>query len=302
MPDPHQECRVLLPVHRGGRPRQAVDGSRSEAQRAGPSIAASSSCRRAVMSPASTRASTNSAASTRRRPTSRSSARTNVRYYISKRQAGPAQSAGRQLHPQHERQHHRLRRPHDRRRRNGEWKYVNVRRVMLFLKESIDEGTQWVVFEPNDPSLWAQDSAQRERVPHQRVASGALFGLTPRGGVLRQVRRGDESRRGARRRAGGYRDRRGDRAAGGVRDLPHHAVGRADQVVSAGGSADAKLRLHRQTGPRARAPGVYLRFLRSGTDSGISNAAVRCLSGCPHTIPAGEPDGGVQIHRLSRVG
>ena len=29
--------------------------------------------------------------------------------------------------------------------RNGEWKYINVRRFFLFLQESIDEGTQWVV-------------------------------------------------------------------------------------------------------------------------------------------------------------
>ena len=29
------------------------------------------------------------------------------------------------------------------------WKYVNVRRLLFFIKESIDEGTQWVVFEPN---------------------------------------------------------------------------------------------------------------------------------------------------------
>ena len=35
-----------------------------------------------------------------------------------------------------------------------EWKYVNVRRLFLFLEESIDEGTQWVVFEPNDAVLW----------------------------------------------------------------------------------------------------------------------------------------------------
>jgi hypothetical protein len=35
-----------------------------------------------------------------------------------------------------------------------EWKYVNVRRLFLFLEESIDEGTQWVVFEPNDKVLW----------------------------------------------------------------------------------------------------------------------------------------------------
>jgi len=35
-----------------------------------------------------------------------------------------------------------------------EWKYVNVRRLFLFLEESIDEATQWVVFEPNDKVLW----------------------------------------------------------------------------------------------------------------------------------------------------
>jgi len=35
-----------------------------------------------------------------------------------------------------------------------EWKYLNVRRLFLFLEESIDEGTQWTVFEPNDPVLW----------------------------------------------------------------------------------------------------------------------------------------------------
>jgi len=35
------------------------------------------------------------------------------------------------------------------------WKYVNVRRLFLFVEESIDEGTQWAVFEPNDDALWA---------------------------------------------------------------------------------------------------------------------------------------------------
>ncbi|MFI6412719.1 phage tail sheath family protein [Streptomyces sp. NPDC050585] len=38
---------------------------------------------------------------------------------------------------------------------DSSWKYVNVRRLFLYLEESIDEGTQWVVFEPNDESLWA---------------------------------------------------------------------------------------------------------------------------------------------------
>lgn len=35
-----------------------------------------------------------------------------------------------------------------------EWKYINVRRLFIFLEQSIERGTKWVVFEPNDPSLW----------------------------------------------------------------------------------------------------------------------------------------------------
>jgi Bacteriophage tail sheath protein len=37
-----------------------------------------------------------------------------------------------------------------------DWKYVNVRRLFIFVEESIDEATQWVVFEPNDEPLWAR--------------------------------------------------------------------------------------------------------------------------------------------------
>ena len=36
-----------------------------------------------------------------------------------------------------------------------EWKYVNVRRLFIFLEHSIDKGTQWAVFEPNNERLWA---------------------------------------------------------------------------------------------------------------------------------------------------
>jgi hypothetical protein len=38
----------------------------------------------------------------------------------------------------------------------SEWKYVPVRRVALFIEESLYRGTKWVVFEPNDEPLWAQ--------------------------------------------------------------------------------------------------------------------------------------------------
>src|SRR5262245_59514649 len=34
--------------------------------------------------------------------------------------------------------------------------YINTRRFLIYLEKSIEESTQWVVFEPNSPSLWAK--------------------------------------------------------------------------------------------------------------------------------------------------
>lgn len=63
--------------------------------------------------------------------------------------------------------------------RNGEWKYINVRRFAGFLEESIDHGTQWVVFEPNDPNLWSRIILNITAFLTNVWRSGALFGLTP---------------------------------------------------------------------------------------------------------------------------
>jgi phage tail sheath protein FI len=62
---------------------------------------------------------------------------------------------------------------------NGEFKYINVRRLMLFLEESIDEGTQFVVFEPNNPALWQRIVRSVTAFLTNVWRSGALFGLTP---------------------------------------------------------------------------------------------------------------------------
>jgi uncharacterized protein len=62
---------------------------------------------------------------------------------------------------------------------NGEWKYINVRRLYLFLAESIDEGTQWVVFEPNDQVLWGKIKRNVSAFLTNVWRSGALFGSTP---------------------------------------------------------------------------------------------------------------------------
>lgn len=63
--------------------------------------------------------------------------------------------------------------------KNGEWKYINVRRLFLFLRESIDEGTQWVVFEPNDRALWAKIRLNVGAFLTNVWRDGALFGSTP---------------------------------------------------------------------------------------------------------------------------
>lgn len=63
--------------------------------------------------------------------------------------------------------------------RNADLKYINVRRTLLFLKESIDEGTQWVVFEPNTPDLWQKITRNVSAFLTNVWRSGALFGTTP---------------------------------------------------------------------------------------------------------------------------
>ncbi len=60
-----------------------------------------------------------------------------------------------------------------------EWKYVNVRRLFLFIEESIDEGTQWVVFEPNAPETWARVVRTITAFLTTLWRNGALLGLNP---------------------------------------------------------------------------------------------------------------------------
>jgi len=61
---------------------------------------------------------------------------------------------------------------------NADLKYINVRRTLLFLRESIDEGTQWVVFEPNTPALWQKIARNVTAFLTNVWRSGALFGTT----------------------------------------------------------------------------------------------------------------------------
>jgi phage tail sheath protein FI len=58
------------------------------------------------------------------------------------------------------------------------WRYINVRRLFIFVEESIDEGTQWVVFEPNDYRLWARVRQSVTNFLTRVWRDGALFGAT----------------------------------------------------------------------------------------------------------------------------
>ena len=61
---------------------------------------------------------------------------------------------------------------------NGEWRYISVRRTMLYLRESIDEGMQWAVFEPNDLNLWAKITRNVSAFLTTQWQLGMLFGAT----------------------------------------------------------------------------------------------------------------------------
>ncbi|MCI0896533.1 MAG: phage tail sheath family protein, partial [Chloroflexi bacterium] len=59
------------------------------------------------------------------------------------------------------------------------WRYLNVRRLFNMVEKSIDNGTQWVVFEPNDFALWQRINRGVTAFLNTVWRSGALFGATP---------------------------------------------------------------------------------------------------------------------------
>lgn len=61
---------------------------------------------------------------------------------------------------------------------DNEWIYVNIRRLFIFLEHSLDIGTQWAVFEPNSPALWARLSQSISAFLTTQWQAGALMGAT----------------------------------------------------------------------------------------------------------------------------
>ncbi len=60
-----------------------------------------------------------------------------------------------------------------------EWRYINVRRLFNYVSESIMQGTQWSVFEPNDQKLWIQLRIAASSFLTRTWREGALFGSSP---------------------------------------------------------------------------------------------------------------------------
>ena len=69
----------------------------------------------------------------------------------------------------------------------SEWKYIPIRRLALFLSESLFRGTQWVVFESNDEPLWANIRLNLNAFMLGLFREGAFQGSTPGSGLLREV-------------------------------------------------------------------------------------------------------------------
>lgn len=61
----------------------------------------------------------------------------------------------------------------------SEWRYLNVRRLFNMLKESIADGTRWIVFEPNDGLLWRSIRRDVGAFLTRVWRDGALYGRTP---------------------------------------------------------------------------------------------------------------------------
>jgi len=62
---------------------------------------------------------------------------------------------------------------------DASWRYINVRRLFNMVEQSIEIGTQWAVFEPNDQRLWKRITRDLTAFLMRLWRQGALFGATP---------------------------------------------------------------------------------------------------------------------------
>ena len=62
---------------------------------------------------------------------------------------------------------------------DSEFKYINVRRYLIYLEHSIDRSSQWAVFENNGPALWARVRDSVDAFLYSEFREGNLLGTTP---------------------------------------------------------------------------------------------------------------------------
>ena len=62
---------------------------------------------------------------------------------------------------------------------DNEWRYIPVRRLFIFIEESVKKATEFVVFEPNDANTWLRVKAMIENFLSKLWREGALAGATP---------------------------------------------------------------------------------------------------------------------------
>ena len=152
-----------------------------------------------------------------------------------------------------------------------EWRYINVRRLFNYISESIMEGTQWSVFEPNDEFLWLQLRNAASSFLTQDLAVGRAVRHLPGRGLLRQVRRRDQPARRDRGRAGRLRDRHRPGEAGRVRDLPpepvHAAAAARKSPSSPSPSSLRARRARKQWLTRRQNPVKYWKIQADGLDT-----------------------------------
>jgi phage tail sheath protein FI len=110
----------------------------------------------------------------------------------------------------------------------SDWKYIPVCRLALFIEESLFRGTKWVVFEPNDESLWAQIRLIVGAFMQNLFRQGALPGSEGRRRLSRKMRLQNDDAGRLRSRRREHRGRLRAVKAGRVRDYPDSTACRAD--------------------------------------------------------------------------
>ena len=141
-----------------------------------------------------------------------------------------------------------------------DWRYINVRRTFIMLRRSLEEGTQWSVFEPNEPRTWERLTQSVDEFLKKLWADGYFAGATPEESYFVKC---DETTNTSETRAGGS-DVDRDRRRAGDSDRIHHLQRRAEDVRArgAGGVNDGRrtttaAATTRASGTRRSAPTTF---------------------------------------------